>query len=136
MPTVSPTPAPGGDRTAPAFSGRPKVKLAKAGRNNRRATFSFSLSEAARVNAVVTVAEKGIRKGKRCVAVPKRKPKGAKTCTRQVNAARGSATLTKAGAGKLALPKKGLGKGRYTAVLTAVDTTGNQGRVTVTFTIR
>ena len=72
------------------------------------------------MNAVVTVAAKGIRKGsKRCVAVPKRKPKGAKNCTRQVNAARGSATLTKAGAGTLALPKKGLGKGRYTAVLTA-----------------
>ena len=88
------------------------------------------------MNAVVTRAEKGIRKGKRCVAVPKRKPKGAKNCTRQVNAARGSTTLTKAGAGTLALPKKGLGKGRYTAVLTAVDAAGNQCRATVTFTIR
>jgi subtilisin-like proprotein convertase family protein len=135
VPTASATPAPGGgaDRTAPAFAGRPKVKLAKAGRKNRRATFSFSLSEAARVNAVVTRAEKGIRKGKRCVAVPKRKPKGAKNCTRQVNAARGS---TAPGATTLALPKKGLGKGRYTAVLTAVDAAGNQSRATVTFTIR
>ena len=135
IPTASPTP-PAGDRTAPAFSGRPKVKLAKAGSKNRRATFSFSLSEAARVNAVVTVAAKGIRKGSKCVAVPKRKPKGAKNCTRQVNAARGSATLTKAGAGTLALPKKGLGKGRYTATLTAVDAAGNQSKATVTFTIR
>jgi subtilisin-like proprotein convertase family protein len=143
VPTASPAPSatpvppgPVGDTTAPAFDGRPKVKLAKAGRKNRRATFSFSLSEAARVNAVVTVATKGIRKGSRCVAVPKKRPKGAKNCTRQVNAARGSATLTAAGDGKLALPKKGLRKGRYTAVLTATDSAGNQGKVTVTFTIR
>jgi subtilisin-like proprotein convertase family protein len=135
VPTASPQP-PAGDRVAPAFSGRPKVKLAKAGRKNRRATFSFALSEAARVTAVVTVGAKGIRKGSKCVAVPRRKPKGAKNCTRQVNAARGSATLGKAGAGTLALPKKGLGKGRYTAVLTAVDGAGNQSRATVTFTIR
>ena len=60
--------------------------------------------------------------------MPKRKPKGAKSCTRQVNAARGSVTLTKAGSGTLVLPKKGLGKGRYTAVLTAVDAAGNQGQ--------
>ena len=53
-----------------------------------------------------------------------------------MTAARGSATLTKAGAGTLVLPKKGVGKGKYTATLTAADAAGNQGRVTVTFTIR
>ena len=131
--TPQPIVRPSVDRTAPAFSGKPKVKLTKAGKKNRRATFSFSLSEPATVTAVVTRAAPGITKGKRCVAVPKRKPKGAKSCTRQLNAVRGSA---KAGARTLALPAKGLGKGKYTATLTAADAAGNGSTVTVTFTIR
>jgi hypothetical protein len=130
--TVSP-PGPSADRTAPAFSGRPKVTLTKAGKENRRATFAFSLSEPAAVTAVVTRAAPGIEKGRKCLAVPRRKPKGAKSCTRQLSAARGSA---KAGARTLALPSKGLGPGKYTATLTAVDAAGNRSTVTVTFTIR
>jgi subtilisin-like proprotein convertase family protein len=135
QPTVSPgpTPGPSADRTAPAFAGKPKVRLTKAGKKNRRATFTFSLSEPAAVSAVVTRAAPGIRKAAKCVAVPKRKPKGAKSCTRQLSAARGSA---KAGARTLALPAKGLGKGKYTATLTAVDATSNRSTATVTFTIR
>ena len=72
----------------------------------------------------------------KCVAVPKRKPKGTRPCTRQLAAAQGSATLTKPGAGTLALPAKGLGKGRYTAALTAADAAGNRSTATVSFTIR
>jgi len=132
-PSPSATPGPIADRTAPAFSGKPRVTLAKAGTKNRRATFTFSLSEPATVSAVVTRSAPGIKKGKQCVAVPKRKPKGAKSCTRQLSAARGSA---KAGARTLALPSRGLGKGKYTATLTAADATGNRSTATVTFTIR
>ena len=133
QPRVSPTPGPSADRTAPAFTGKPKVTLAKAGKKHRRATFAYVLSEPATVSAVVTRAAPGIKKGKQCVAVPTRKPKGAKSCTRQLSAARGSAN---AGARTLALPAKGLGKGRYTATLTATDTAGNRSTATVTFTIR
>ena len=112
------------------------MKLAKAGKRKRRATFSFSLSEAARVTAAVTVAAPGIRKRAACVAVPKRKPKRAKSCTRRVRAARAVTTVPKAGAATVALPRKGLGKGRYTATLTAVDAAGNRSSATVAFTIR
>ena len=60
-------------------------------------------------------------------------PRSAKSCTRQVNAARGSAA---AGAKTLALPAKGLGKGKYTATLTATDAAGNKTSAKVSFTIR
>ena len=133
-PGASPTPAPDAvDRSAPAFTAKPTVKLTKAGKRNKRATFSFSLSEPAAVSAVVTRAAPGIRKGARCVAAPKRKPRGSKSCTRQLNAARG---VAKAGATTLALPPKGLGKGVYTATLTAVDAAGNGSTATVRFTVR
>jgi len=129
-PTASPTPP---DRTAPSLTGKVKVKLAKAGKKNKRATFTFALSEPAAVTAVVTRATPGIKKGGKCVAVPKKKPKKAKACTRQVNAARGSVA---AGKTTLALPAKGLGKGKYTATLTATDAAGNKTTAKVSFTIR
>ena len=131
LPTVSPTPAV--DRTAPSFRGRPTVKLVKAGKKNQRATFSFTLSEPATVNAAVTRATPGIKKGSKCVAMPKKKPKKAKSCTRQVDAARGSAATD---AKTLTLPAKGLGKGKYTATLTATDAAGNMSTAKVAFTIR
>ena len=139
--TTAPAPLPDGQpgpdgRARPdraAFTGTPKVKLAKAGRKNRRATFTFALSEPATVVAVVTRATPGIKKGRKCVAVPKRKPKKAKACTRQVNAARGTAA---AGKTTLTLPAKGLGNGKYTATLTATDAAGNAGSTKVSFTIR
>ena len=62
----------------------------------------------------------------------KRKPKGAKSCTRQVNAAGASA---KPGAKTLALPAKGLPKGKYTATLTATDAAGNKSTTVVRFTV-
>ena len=78
------------------------------------------------------MAAKGIRKGSRCVAVPKKKPKGARSCTRQVRAATGTAAT---GAGTLKIAKT-LGKGAYTATLTATDAAGNRATATVRFTIR
>jgi Fungalysin metallopeptidase (M36)/Proprotein convertase P-domain/Fungalysin/Thermolysin Propeptide Motif len=133
LPTVSPAPTAAPDRTAPSFTGKPKVKLAKAGKKNKRATFTFALSEPATVTAVVTRATPGIKKGSKCVPVPKKKPAKAKACTRQVKAATGSA---KPGAKTLALPAKGLGKGKYTATLTATDAAGNKTTAQVSFTIR
>ena len=88
------------------------------------------------MNAVVTVAAKGIRKGSNVRRRAQAQAQGRQELHAPGQRARGTATLTKAGAGTLALPKKGLGKGRYTAMLTAVDTAGNQSKATVTFTIR
>jgi subtilisin-like proprotein convertase family protein len=130
-PTVSPVPTVAPDRTAPTL--KATVKLTKAGKRHKRATFTLTLSEPATVTAVVTRATPGIKKGKRCVAVPKRKPKGARSCTRQVKVATGTA---KPGAKTLALPAKGLGKGKYTATLTATDAAGNKTTTVVKFTIR
>ena len=67
------------------------------------------------------------------MAVPKKKPKKAKACTRQVDAARGSVAADKT---TLALAAKGLGKGKYTATLTATDAAGNKSWAKVSFTIR
>jgi subtilisin-like proprotein convertase family protein len=115
------------------------VTLAKAGKrgDRSRASFSFAVSEPAEVTAVVTRAAPGIRNGGRCVAVPKRQPRGAKSCTRQLPAAKGMVALRTAGPGTLRLSAAGLGKGRYTATLTAIDATGNASTpVVVPFTVR
>lgn len=115
------------------------VALAKTGKreDRRRASFSFAVSEPAEVTAVVTRAAAGIRDGGRCVAVSKRRPRGARSCTRQLPAAKGAVALHTAGRGTLRLSATGLGKGRYTATLTAVDATGNGSTpVVVRFTVR
>lgn len=94
---------------APAFTGRARAKVSK-----RRVTFSFAVSAPARVRAVVTMAAKGTRKGKRCVAPRKR----GRPCTRQVRVATATA---RAGAKQLRIGKR-LRKGRYRATLTVVGT--------------
>ncbi|ADB48927.1 M36 family metallopeptidase [Conexibacter woesei] len=150
--TTTPTPGPRVDPPPivpprvgpPPIDPRPqisnaRVTLARAGRrtDRRRASFSFTVSEPAKVTAVVTRAAPGIRKGKRCVAVPRRRPRGAKPCTRQLPAASGTVALRSARRGTLQLPAAGLGKGRYTATLTAVDATGNASTpVVVRFTVK
>ncbi|WP_028063155.1 M36 family metallopeptidase [Solirubrobacter soli] len=128
VPTVSPTPTVVPDTVGPSL--KATVKLTKAGRKNKRATFSLTLSEPATVTAVVTRATPGIKKGGKCLAGKKRK--GVRTCTRQVLAARGSAAP---GAKSLALPAKGLGKGKYTATLTATDAAGNKTTTVVKFSV-
>ena len=114
------------------------VTLATTGKrkHRRRASFSFVVSEPAEVTAVVTRAAPGIRNGGRCVAVPKRRPRGAKSCTRQLPAANGTVALDTAGRGTLRLSAAGLGKGRYTATLTAVNAAGDASTpVVVRFTV-
>ena len=96
------------DATAPVFTTKPKV---------RSGALRFALSEPATVVAVITRKATGVRRGKRCVAPPRRKTK-ARKCTRQVAVATVRAKL-KPGAGKLALPKKARRtKGTYTIALT------------------
>ncbi len=102
----------------------------------RRATVRFTLSEAATVTAAITARTAGIKRGKSCVAVPKRRPRGAKPCTRTVTIARATVRAA-AGAGALRLPGAGLPKGSYTLTLTAVDAAGNRSRaVTARVTVR
>ncbi len=118
--------------------GEANVTLAKAGKHKhrRRASFSFAVSEPAEVTAVVTRAAPGIRNGERCVAVPKHRPRGARSCTRQLPAAEGTVALDTVGQGTLRLSAAGLGKGRYTATLTAIDAAGNASvPVVVRFTV-
>jgi subtilisin-like proprotein convertase family protein len=118
--------------------GEADVTLAGTGKRGtrRRASFSFVVSEPAEVTAVVTGAAPGIRIRGRCGAAPKHRPRGAKSCTRQLPAVKGTVALPTAGPGKLRLAA-GLGKGRYTATLTAVDATGNASPpVVVRFTVR
>ena len=108
-----------------------------AGANRRRAALTFTVSGPARVTALLTRAAPGIRAGKRCLAPPRRRPAGAKPCTRQLSAAKGAVALSAVGRGTLALPGAGLVEGRYTATLTAVDAAGNRSApVVVRFTVR
>ncbi len=119
--------------------GEAGVTLARAGKGGarRRASFSFALSEPAEVTAAVTRAAPGIRIRERCVAAPKHRPRGTKPCTRQLPAAKGTVALPTAGRGTLRLAAAGLGKGRYTATLTAVDAAGNASApVVVRFTVK
>ena len=123
---------------APAISGAAVALATAEGRTTRRrASFSFTVSEPAKVTAVLTRATPGIREGKRCVAPPRRRPRGVKPCTRKLPAAKGTVALPAAGRGTLRLSAAGLGKGRYTATLTAIDAAGNASApVVVRFTVK
>ncbi|MDO8187848.1 M36 family metallopeptidase [Conexibacter sp. JD483] len=130
---------PAGDTTAPSVT-RPAVALARAARRGaaarRRATVRFTLGEAATVTALVTSRAAGITRGKACVAVPRKRPRGARACTRTLTAARATVRAA-AGAVTLRLPGAGLPKGAYTLTLTAVDAAGNRSKpVTARVTVR
>jgi hypothetical protein len=115
------------------------VTLKRVGRTaRRRATFRFALTEPGRVTAAVVRTGPGIRKGSRCVAVPRRRPTKARSCVRETKAVTTTIAIGKPGTGKtLALPAKGLPKGSYVARLTAVDAAGNRSAVAkVTFRVR
>lgn len=123
---------------APEIGGA-SVALARVERHKdrRRASFSFAVSEPAEVTAVVTRAAPGILNGGRCVAAPRSRPRGVKSCTRQLPTAKGTVAVHTAGPGTLGLSAAGLGKGRYTATLTAVDLTGNASApVVLRFTVK
>lgn len=126
------------DKIAPKLTGA-KASLKKVGKTGRRrATLRFGLSEAGKVTAVVTRQGPGIRKGAKCVAVPKRRPARARSCVREVPAVTTTGSIKSPGSGKtLALPASGLKKGSYVARLTAVDAAGNRsGIAKVAFRIR
>lgn len=113
------------DATAPVFTTKPKV---------RSGVLRFALSEQATVVAVITRKATGVRRGKRCVAPPRRKTK-ARVCTHQVAVATVRAKLTP-GAGKLTLPKKARRtKGTYTIALTVTDAAGNVTRTRTTYRV-
>ncbi|HYJ20585.1 MAG TPA: M36 family metallopeptidase [Solirubrobacterales bacterium] len=122
---------------APAINGAAVTLTRAEGRTTRRrASFSFSLSEPATVTAVLTRAAAGIRAGRRCVAPPWRRPRGAKPCERLLPATKGTVALS-TGRGTLPLAAAGLARGRYVATLTAVDAGGNPSApVVVRFTVR
>lgn len=137
-PPPGPRPAPPADTSAPKLTGV-KASLKQVGRTaRRRATFRFGLSEAGRVTAAVVRTAPGIRKGSRCVAVPRKRPAKARSCVREVQAVATTVTVPQAGTGRtLTLPAKGLPKGSYVARLTAVDATGNRSAsVKVAFRVR
>jgi hypothetical protein len=121
----------GKDRTKPVFRGKVKVKPAKV-KSGKTATISFSLSEPAKLKATLTRSAPGVKKGKRCVAPPRKHRKGQKRCTRAIPAGSFSGTARKAGAGKLTLPAKLRGRklprGKYTLTLVATDAAGNRSK--------
>jgi subtilisin-like proprotein convertase family protein len=129
-----PPPPPPRDITAPRFLGTLTAKPGSRVRGKRRVAFGFRLSEAATVRAVMTRRARGGRSKGRCVA-PRA---GRRRCTRQLAAGSASRRFTPAGSRRLRFtPGKRLGKGVYTAKLTATDAAGNRSRTrTVRFTVR
>lgn len=111
------------DVVKPVFVGRVSVRLTPGTvRGRRRATFSLRLSEAASVKIVLTRSARGVRRRARCVTPL---PLRGRRCTRQVAAGTTTRSLTKSGAGVVALSAAGLRKGSYTATLVATDAAKN-----------
>ena len=120
--------------TAPRFLGTLTAKPGSRVRGKRRVAFGFRLSEAATVRVVLTRRARGGRSKGRCVAPRTGRPR----CTRQLAAGSASRAFTPAGSTRLRFtPSKRLGKGVYTAKLTATDAAGNRSKTkTVRFTVR
>jgi hypothetical protein len=127
------TPGKAVDRVAPVISHAKLSRTRFATRGKRRGTtFTFTLSEAARLHVAITHAAPGRRSGKACVA-PRKGLK--RRCTRTLTTSTLSKSL-KRGAAKIAFGGGTLKLGRYTAVLTARDAAGNMSRpVRLTFTV-
>jgi hypothetical protein len=132
-------PPPGGDTTKPVLS-KVKVKPSKVKRG-KKATISFSISEPAKLKATLARKARGVKKGKRCVAPPRKRKRGQKSCSRSIAAGSFSGNATKAGAGKLTLPAKLRGRklaaGKYTLTLVATDAAGNRSKpVRASFSVK
>jgi uncharacterized delta-60 repeat protein len=130
---------PSGDTTPPRLSASLTHKRFRVGkgrspfgtRRRKRApvgtTFRYRLSEAARVTITLQRALPGVRRGKRCVK-PTRRRRG-KRCTRFKRVGR---LVRESPAGRSRVPfngrikRKALRRGRYRAVLRAVDAAGNR----------
>ena len=117
-PSPPPTPPPPSPSPSPSpeasFVGKPRLSPAKP-RRRSRIKVSFKLSAAGTVDGVVIRTARGIRKGKRCVAIPKQRPKGAKSCSRAITVRKVKATVKKAGSGSLSVGT--LAVGTYTIKL-------------------
>jgi hypothetical protein len=135
--TPPPPAAPGGparDLEAPRFLGSVTATPGARIRAKRRVAFAFGLSEAATVRVVLTRAARGGRSKGRCLARRAGRPR----CTRQLAVGSASRAFRPAGGTRLRFtPAKRLGKGVYTAKLTATDAAGNRSQTkTVRFTVR
>ena len=133
-PVATPPVAPARDLKAPSFLGTLTAKPGARVRGKRRVAFGFRLSEAATVRVVLTRRARGGRSQGRCVAPRKGRPR----CTRQRAAGSASRAFKPAGSKRLRFtPAKRLGRGVYTAKLTATDAAGNRSKPkTVRFTVR
>jgi hypothetical protein len=122
------------DLVPPAFSGELSVRLTRGTLSGRkRATFRFALSEPAWVRVALTRSAKGVRSGTRCVAPTRTGTR----CSRQIFAGTTTRSITKSGAGVLALSATGLRKGSYRATLVATDAAKNHSLAKrVRFTVR
>ncbi len=126
------------DRTAPRFVGKVRTRVATVRRKGsarkrasvrKRASFRFRLSEPARVTATVTRAKHGVRRGKRCVAKPKRTTRTTRRCVRTVKVTTARTTVRDASrSATLRLRTSGLPRGRYRVRLVAVDPSGNRSK--------
>lgn len=142
--TSAPPPPPPGDRTSPVISSprvsRSTLRVGRARSKRARriptsTTFSFRLSESARVTLRFVQTARGRRKGRSCV-------RGRRTGRRcKITFVRGTLAMNaKAGANRLAfrgkIGRRTLGPGRYTVQVSAVDMAGNVSRTRrVTLTI-
>lgn len=89
------------------------------------------------VSSVVRRATPGIRRGRRCVAMPRTRQRSFRRCTRQLTVTKTAVVQREAGRGRLRLSPAGLGPGRYTATLTAVGRTRERSSpAIVRFTVR
>jgi len=114
------------------------VAAKKTTKHKKGTVFGYTLSEAATVRIVISQAQSGRRKGKRCVA-PTRKLRHARRCARIFV----KMTLTRTshqGSNRVAfsgrIGSRKLAPGRYQATLTATDAAKNTSKAkTISFTI-
>jgi hypothetical protein len=133
---------------APAFAGAKAVNArfrvgksptAVAAQAPVGTSFTFTLSAPAKVTVVIARSAPGVRRGTRCVAVPRTPRPHARRCTRAVKAG----TLTRAhlpdGPGAIAfsgrIGTRALKPGAYTATLSASNAQGRAKPVKVRFRI-
>jgi hypothetical protein len=109
----------------PRFTAKPAI---------HGAALTFGLSEAGTVLVTITRHEKGVRKGRRCVAPPRHKT-NARACTRVVTVSTLHETIT-GRAGKLTLPAKvRRTAGTYTITVTVRDAAGNVASAQLTYRV-
>ncbi len=99
-------------------------------RKATRAKVRLTLSRPAKVTVTIAVARKGVRRGSRCVAPPRKRRKGARACTRFVTR-RGTRTVSlNSGPRSFTLTPRFAGRtlpaGSYRLDVVALDASGNR----------